>query len=146
MTATITQEATHQLRLAPGDEVLALCKATAVQVAPDPASPAGNSMAGVVRILAEAKALGLTLGPDLLEATTLDIVAYGKSCTGMDFVRGNNAYQAAAVAIAQFMARYDVILSPTLSAPPLTATTRGRAAPGAAPNKPCCAWAAVSAI
>ena len=33
MTATITQEATHQLRLAPGDEVLALCKATDVLVA-----------------------------------------------------------------------------------------------------------------
>ncbi len=66
-----------------------------------------------------AKALGVTLGPDLLELTTLDIVAYGKACTGMDFARGNNAYQAAAMAIAQFMERYDVILSPTLSAPPL---------------------------
>lgn len=66
-----------------------------------------------------ARALGLTLGPDLLEQTTLDIVAYGKTCTGMDFVRGNNAYQAAAVAIAQFMERFDVILSPTLTAPPL---------------------------
>ena len=39
-----------------------------------------------------ARALGLTLGPDLLEQTTLDIVAYGKTCTGMDFVRGDNAY------------------------------------------------------
>lgn len=66
-----------------------------------------------------ARMLGLTLGPDVLEPTTLDIVAFGKSCTGMDFARGNNAYQAAAVAIAQFMERYDVILSPTLAAPPL---------------------------
>ncbi|MBU6392943.1 MAG: amidase [Sphingomonadales bacterium] len=66
-----------------------------------------------------AKALGIGLGPDVLEQTTLEIVAYGKSCSGMDFVRGNNAYQAAAVAIAHFMARHDVILSPTLTAPPL---------------------------
>ncbi|MSO59879.1 MAG: hypothetical protein EXQ63_06095 [Ilumatobacteraceae bacterium] len=36
MTATITQEATHQLMLAPGDEVLALCKATDVLVAIQP--------------------------------------------------------------------------------------------------------------
>lgn len=66
-----------------------------------------------------AKALGIELGPDVLERTTLDFVAMGKSYTGMDFARGNNAYQAAAVTIAQFMERWDVILSPTLSAPPL---------------------------
>lgn len=66
-----------------------------------------------------AKALGLTLGPDLLEPTTLDIIGYGKIVTGRDFARGNSAYQAAAVAIAKFMERYDVILSPTLTAPPL---------------------------
>ncbi|TXI07433.1 MAG: amidase [Novosphingobium sp.] len=66
-----------------------------------------------------AKALGIELGPDVLERTTLDFVAMGKSYTGMDFARGNNAYQAAAVTIAQFMEFYDVILSPTLSAPPL---------------------------
>lgn len=66
-----------------------------------------------------AKALGIELGPDVLERTTLDFVAMGKSYTGMDYARGNNAYQAAAVTIAQFMERWDVILSPTLSAPPL---------------------------
>lgn len=66
-----------------------------------------------------AKALGITLGPDVVERTTLDFIAIGKGSSGMDFVRGNNAYQAAAVAIAQFMERYDVILSPVLSAPPL---------------------------
>lgn len=66
-----------------------------------------------------AKALGITLGPDVLERTTLDFIAIGQGMTGRDFARGNNAYQAAAVAIAQFMEKYDVILSPTLSAPPL---------------------------
>jgi Asp-tRNA(Asn)/Glu-tRNA(Gln) amidotransferase A subunit family amidase len=66
-----------------------------------------------------AKALGIELGPDVVERTTLDMIAMGKSYTGMDFARGNNAYQSAAITIAQFMERYDVILSPTLSAPPL---------------------------
>ncbi|MBB4614091.1 amidase [Novosphingobium taihuense] len=66
-----------------------------------------------------ARALGIELGPDVLERTTLDFIAMGKSYTGMDYARGNNAYQAAAVTIAQFMERWDVILSPTLSAPPL---------------------------
>lgn len=68
--------------------------------------------------LDRAKLLGVTLGPDLLEQTTLDIINIGKAATAMDFARGNNAYQAAAVAIAQFMANYDVILCPTLTGPP----------------------------
>ena len=72
-----------------------------------------------------AKALGVALGPDLVEQTTLEIIGYGKMATGRDFVRGNNAYQTAAVAIAQFMQRYDVILSPTLTAPPLPLGTIG---------------------
>ncbi|WP_298197706.1 amidase [Novosphingobium sp.] len=68
-----------------------------------------------------ARALGVTLGPEWLEPTTLEIVGYGTMTTGRDFVRGNNAYQAAAVAIARFMTRFDVILSPTLTTlpPPL---------------------------
>jgi amidase len=67
-----------------------------------------------------AKATGIEPGPDVLEEITLATIAYGRSRTGMDFARGNNAYQAAAIAIAQFMADYDVILSPTLTAPPMT--------------------------
>lgn len=65
-----------------------------------------------------AKATGLIPGPDTLEAITLATIGYGKTRTGMDFARANNAYQAAAVAIAQFMANYDIILSPTLTEPP----------------------------
>ena len=65
-----------------------------------------------------AKALGIVPGPDVLEEITLTTIAFGKSRTGMDLARANNAYQAAAVSIAQFMERYDVILSPTLTHPP----------------------------
>ena len=63
-------------------------------------------------------ATGIEPGPDVLEEITLATIAYGRTRTGMDFARGNNAYQAAAVAIARFMAEYDVILSPTLTHPP----------------------------
>jgi amidase len=66
-----------------------------------------------------AQATGLPIGPDTLEPITLAMIGFGKTCTGMDYVRANNALQAAAVTVAQFMERYDVILSPTLAAPPL---------------------------
>lgn len=66
-----------------------------------------------------AKATGIAIGPDVLEAVTLGFVGYGKTITGMDFARANNVLQAAAVAMAQFMTGYDMILSPTLAAPPL---------------------------
>ena len=65
-----------------------------------------------------AKATGIVPGPEVLEDITLATIGYGKTRTGMDFARGNNAYQSAAIAIAQFMADWDVILSPTLTAPP----------------------------
>lgn len=66
-----------------------------------------------------AKASGIAIGPDVLEPITLGFVGYGQKTTGMDFARANNILQTAAIAMAQFMANYDVILSPTLGAPPL---------------------------
>ena len=65
------------------------------------------------------KATGLVPGPDLLEPITLAFFGYGQQTTGMDFARANNALQSAAVTVAQFMTDYDLILSPTLAAPPL---------------------------
>lgn len=76
----------------------------------------GSSIAADVED--RAKATGIVPGPDVLEDITLTTIAFGKSRTGMDFARANNAYQAAAVAIAQFMERYDIILSPTLTHAP----------------------------
>jgi amidase len=66
-----------------------------------------------------AKLLGITPGPDVLEAITLGFVEYGKTFSGMDYARASNVMQAAAITVGQFMAQYDVILSPTLAAPPL---------------------------
>lgn len=70
-------------------------------------------------LIDRAKSLGIELGPDVLEPITLGFVGYGQTTTGADFARANNAMQSAAVAVAQFMADYDVILSPTLAKPPL---------------------------
>lgn len=70
-------------------------------------------------MLDRAKATGIAIGPDVLEPITLGFVGYGQKTTGMDFARANNTLQTAAIIMAQFMARYDVILSPTLAAPPL---------------------------
>lgn len=66
-----------------------------------------------------AKLLGIAPGPDVLEPITLAFHAYGKTLSGMDVARANNVLQGIAITMAQFMEDYDVILSPTLAAPPL---------------------------
>lgn len=66
-----------------------------------------------------AKLLGITLGPDVLEKITLSMVEFGKTTTGMDFARASATIQGAAITVGQFMEQYDVILTPTLAAPPL---------------------------
>lgn len=65
------------------------------------------------------KLLGVTRGPDLLEPITLSFAEYGKTFSAMDYARANDVFQAAAVTVGRFMERYDLILSPTLAAPPL---------------------------
>lgn len=66
-----------------------------------------------------AKATGIPVGPDVLEPITLAMIAFGEKASGMDYARANAALQAGAIAMGQFMEGYDVILSPTLAAPPL---------------------------
>ena len=61
-----------------------------------------------------AKALGVALGPDLIEPVTLTFREIGAKYLATDWVRANNALQVAAVALARFMGEYDLILSPTL--------------------------------
>ena len=69
-------------------------------------------------VLDRAKAAGLDPA-QLLEPITQAFVAYGRGMGAMDVHRANSAVQAAAITMARFMANYDVILSPTLAAPPL---------------------------
>lgn len=66
-----------------------------------------------------AKALGITPGPDVLEPVTLAFAEFGKSFSAMDMARANVTLQEAAVKVAQFMERFDVVLMPTLAAPPI---------------------------
>ncbi|QJQ33507.1 amidase [Sphingomonas lacunae] len=66
-----------------------------------------------------AASLGITPGPDVLEPMTLAFAEYGRRFSAMDMARANNVFQAAAVTVAQFMERFDLILSPTLASPPL---------------------------
>jgi Asp-tRNA(Asn)/Glu-tRNA(Gln) amidotransferase A subunit family amidase len=65
------------------------------------------------------KATGIAPGPDVLEPVTLAFMGFGKTVTGMDYARANNTLQTLAVSVGQFMERFDVILAPTLAAPPL---------------------------
>ena len=66
-----------------------------------------------------AKATGIPVGPDVLEPITLAMMAFGEKATGMDYARANAALQTAAITVGTFMQDHDVILSPTLAAPPL---------------------------
>lgn len=66
-----------------------------------------------------AKVTGVPPGPDVLEAITLDFMSYGQHISGVQFVGGTYVFQAAGIAMSNFMRNYDVILSPTLADPPL---------------------------
>ena len=66
-----------------------------------------------------AKATGIQPGPEVLEPITLGFIEYGKSFSGLDYARANTILQTAAITMGEFMADYDLILSPTLAAPPL---------------------------
>ena len=65
-----------------------------------------------------AKATGIDPA-QTLEPITQGFIEYGKRFTAMDYARANAVFQQAASTMAQFMASYDLILSPTLAAPPI---------------------------
>ena len=99
----------HVEQAAPKLDAAALGQASFVMIASSLAVDLGD----------RARQLGIALGPEVLEPITLAFVGYGQTTTGADFARANNTMQSAAVSVAQFMADFDVILSPTLAAPPL---------------------------
>lgn len=65
-----------------------------------------------------AKAMGVALDTSLVEPVTLAFRELGAKFSATDWVRANNALQVAAVAIARFMADYDLILTPTMGVVP----------------------------
>ncbi len=66
-----------------------------------------------------AKLTGIPASPDVLEKVTLTMMQYSAQFSAVDLTRANNIYQETAIALGQFMTDYDVILSPTLAAPPV---------------------------
>lgn len=62
-----------------------------------------------------AEATGQTLGPDTLEPITLGFVGYGQQVPGTAVAKAHGTIQEIAISVAQFMADYDIILSPVLA-------------------------------
>lgn len=65
-----------------------------------------------------AKLTGIAPSPDVLEKVTLIFLQYSKQFSAVDLARANTAFQDLAITIGQFMTDYDIILSPTMAAPP----------------------------
>ncbi|GGC55682.1 amidase [Chelatococcus reniformis] len=66
-----------------------------------------------------AKELGRPLADDEVEPITALTAAKGRTLTGLDIVAADNAFMRTAIAMAEFLSTYDVILSTTLGAPPV---------------------------
>lgn len=63
-------------------------------------------------------ATGIPAGPQVLESVTLVLKGWGADVSGADYVSATETLQRAAISIATFMSDYDVLLTPTLAAPP----------------------------
>jgi amidase/6-aminohexanoate-cyclic-dimer hydrolase len=65
-----------------------------------------------------AKITGIAPSPEILEKVTLMFYGIGKKTDGMSVARAHTVFQQAAYDLAVFMQNYDIILSPTVAAPP----------------------------
>lgn len=70
-------------------------------------------------VMARLRALGRDSAGDDIENVTQMFVHVGERTTGEQVAAANQAFQDAAIAIARFMTRYDIILSPVFAAPPI---------------------------
>lgn len=67
---------------------------------------------------ARAAEANLIIGPEVLEPVTLALYNTGKQTSGMAVAAGSTIHQNAAITVAEFMQRYDLILSPVMATPP----------------------------
>ena len=87
-------------------------------------SALGRSMVAVVAahtasvIDARELELGRKLHEDELEVATRELVQAGRALKATELIAADLAFMTAAIAIAHFQTRYDLILSPTLATPP----------------------------
>jgi len=68
---------------------------------------------------ARAKALGRPMTPDDMEQATGGFVHLGQTASALDMAAADQAFMAAAIAVATFQQTYDLILTPVLSKPPV---------------------------
>ena len=66
---------------------------------------------------ARVAATGIVAGPEMIETVTRAFYDMGTKTTGVDFAQANNDLQAAAASVAEFMNKFDILLSPTLASP-----------------------------
>lgn len=67
---------------------------------------------------ARAALTGIKPSLDVLEAATMAYYEMGLKMPGTEYARANSDLQTAAITVAQFMQGYDIMLSPTVAAPP----------------------------
>jgi len=67
---------------------------------------------------ARARTLGRPLTEDDMEEATWTMIQLGRAVTAMELAEADNAFMAAAIAMARFQETYDVVLAPTLAQPP----------------------------
>ncbi|HET9918543.1 MAG TPA: amidase family protein [Ktedonobacteraceae bacterium] len=65
-----------------------------------------------------AHARGIDLGPDVLEAVTLASVEYGQRLTAVDLLRALRLCKSISRGVGAFFGSYDVLVTPTIAAPP----------------------------
>ena len=66
-----------------------------------------------------AAALGRELGTDLVETITFFMVQAGRAATAADYARAVRTIHTAGRAVERQLQNYDVVLSPTMAAPPV---------------------------
>ena len=76
------------------------------------------STALAVDLDARAAATGVAIDTNVIEPITMGFYTVGKQIPGTAVAKANNVLQEVAIEVARFMQDYDVILSPTLAAPP----------------------------
>ena len=84
--------------------------------------------------LSIARARGVDLGPDVLEAVTLASVEYGRQLTAVDLLRALKLCGAITRGVSPFFRSYDVLVTPTVAGPPPLLGTVNQNEPGIDPR------------
>ena len=81
-----------------------------------------------------ASARGIEVSPDVVEAVTLACVEYGRRLTAVDLLRAQRLCNAISRGVGAFFRSYDVLVTPTVAAPPPPLGTLNQNDPGLDPR------------